>query len=147
MELLCIKGKNCFTIDVGNGEPGSEVTNGTGKLSLDVAGGVFKSLPGPGTTKYDNDAINMNIPGNSTYGKWIKKSRQCGADEKSVNGNRKNTTGCVGVPCSYWPSLKASVAKGATVNVCRGVNYETSRDCGGKCGSGQQRGKSRTGTN
>lgn len=146
---MCISGSKCFTIDVGHGGPGSETTNGLGVMSANVAGARYQTKPGPGTTSYDNDAVNMGISANSKHGKWIHKSRRCGANGNSTMGGRNNTAGCIAVPCAYWPEVKGLARQGQTVQVCNGVPYETSRTCGGRCGasSTRQKGQPKKGRN
>lgn len=129
---LCIKGQECFKIDTGRpGRDGAQTTNGTGTMSLTVAGDRYRTLKGPGTTKSDRDAIDMNIPANSVPGKWIHKIQSCGP------GGGTSTIGCVGVPCDKWPTVKAIAAKGGSrIHICNGVDYPTSNKCtgpGGRC--------------
>lgn len=97
-------------------------------MSLSVNGERYQTLRGKGSTKYDRDAINMGIPENSDYGKWIHKIQNCGP------GGGTSTIGCVGIPCDKWPEVKALAAQGKKVQICNGVSYRTSNQCRGPQG-------------
>ena len=111
---MCV-GSKCFKIDIG-GKGNFSTTNGTGKTALDVKGAKYRTLDGPGTKKYDEDAIRMGISANDKHSKWIHKAKDCGvkAGEKGIGG-RTRTAGCVGVPCEYWPLVKAEAGKYVTI--------------------------------
>lgn len=121
---MCVSGTKCFTIDVGYMGP-LMTTNGTGTMSADVSGERYRTQPGPGSTSYDGDAIRMGIPANDKHYKWIHKARQCGAEGDPTRGGRNKTAGCIGVPCAYWPLVKAQAGKSLTV--CGANQYENSQ--------------------
>lgn len=139
---MCISGSKCFRIDIGMGYSGSETTNGVGKMAANVnlgGGGRYQSKP-YASTSYDNDAISMGIFANTKHGKWIHKSNTEGCGP----GGARSTAGCIGVPCQYWPEVKQLGKQGATVQVCNGSDYETSKTCGGRCSSSPAKGNTQS---
>lgn len=85
-------------------------TSGTGKITDDVAGAKYQSIPGSQSTGYDKDAMKTGIEANSAVGKWIHKTRNC------KPGGTPSTLGCIGVPCNQWPLMKKQANK--TMVIC-----------------------------
>lgn len=110
---MCVAGSACFTIDIGY-MGRMMTTNGNGIMDDNVAGGKYRTLKGPGSTRYDGDAIRMGIPANDNHYKWIHKARNCGV-KGGTEGGRTKTAGCVGVPCQHWPLVKSQVGKSLTI--------------------------------
>lgn len=111
-KCACIKDE-CFKVAIGKNGP-TQTHAGHGRIRK-AQGAKYQTTPGPGTTSYDKDALDMGIQENTAVGKWLHKPQGCG----SVEGNNGlQTKGCIAIPCDMWPKLKEQI--GEELEVCGG---------------------------